>query len=83
VRNSGDRSPDGPVRVDDVAGAATRSGGLEYRATTAQWHADMRAKRPKMPKLAANDALRSYVQDRLAGTIVRRDGVAAPGRDVR
>ena len=26
--------------------AATRSGGLEYRATTAQWHADERAKRP-------------------------------------
>ena len=27
--------------------AATRSGALEYRATTAQWHADGSAKRPK------------------------------------
>ena len=27
--------------------AATRSGKLEYRATTAQWHAERRAKRPK------------------------------------
>lgn len=35
--------------------AATRSGNLEYRATTAQWHADRRAGRPKVAKLAAND----------------------------
>ena len=27
--------------------AATRGGGLEYRATTAQWHAERRARRPK------------------------------------
>ena len=27
--------------------AATRSGGLEYRATNAQWHSDRRASRPK------------------------------------
>ena len=27
--------------------AATRSGGLEYRATTAQWHAERAARRPK------------------------------------
>jgi len=26
--------------------AATRSGGLEYRATTAQWHAERAARRP-------------------------------------
>jgi IS30 family transposase len=32
--------------------AATRGGRLEYRATTAQWHADMRARRPKAAKLA-------------------------------
>ena len=42
--------------------AATRSGRLEYRATTAQWHADRRAERPKVAKLAANQRLRSYVQ---------------------
>jgi len=34
--------------------AATRSGGLDYRATTAQWHADRAARRPKPAKLAIN-----------------------------
>jgi len=38
--------------------AATRSGGLEYRATTAQWHADRSARRPKSSKLARNEAAR-------------------------
>ena len=32
--------------------AATRGGGLEHRATTAQWHSDRRASRPKVAKLA-------------------------------
>src|ERR1035441_9117896 len=54
--------------------AATRGGYTEYRATTAQWHADRRAKRPKVAKLAAHDALRTYVQDRLAGRISASDG---------
>jgi IS30 family transposase len=63
--------------------AATRGGRLEYRATTAQWHADRRARRPKTAKLAADQALREYVQDRLAGTIIRPDGAAVPGPDVR
>ena len=47
---------------------------MSYRATTAQWHAERRASRPKVAKLAANPALREYVQDRLAGMIVRPDG---------
>ena len=34
--------------------AATRSGGLEYRAITAHWHADRAARRPKPAKLALN-----------------------------
>jgi hypothetical protein len=63
--------------------AATRGGGLEYRATTAQWHADHRARRPKVVKLAANDALKRYVQDRLSGTITAPDGAAVPGPAVR
>jgi IS30 family transposase len=63
--------------------AATRSGYMEYRATSAQWHADRRAARPKIAKLAANDALRQYVQDRLAGMIATGDGQAVPGPDVR
>src|SRR5450631_2949622 len=63
--------------------AATRGGGLEYRAMAAQWHADLRARRPKTAKLAANQVLREYVQDRLAGTVTRPGGVAVPGPDVR
>ncbi|WP_264662229.1 IS30 family transposase [Azospirillum canadense] len=59
--------------------AATRSGGLEYRATTAQWHADRSARRPKPAKLVVNPVLRDYVQERLAGTVVAPDGVAIPG----
>ena len=49
--------------------AATRSGGFEYRASTAQWHAERKSKRPKVAKLAANADLRQYVA-RAAG---RRD----------
>ena len=41
--------------------AATRSGTVDYRATNAQWHADRRARRPKVSRLAANDTLREYV----------------------
>jgi transposase, IS30 family len=63
--------------------AATRGGRLEYRATTAQWHADRRARRPKLTKLATNDALRNYVQDRLAGVITAADGTPIPGPEVR
>ena len=59
--------------------AATRSGGLDYRATTAQWHADRSAKRPKPAKLATNEALRRYVQDRLAGRISAPDGTVIEG----
>ena len=62
--------------------AATRSGGLAYRASTAQWHSDRRAQRPKIAKLAANDRLRSYVQDRLAGTMMAEDGTPVPGPNV-
>jgi IS30 family transposase len=62
--------------------AATRSGGLDYRATTAQWHADRAARRPKPVKLAVNAALRTYVQDRLAGVIVTPKGTAIAGPSV-
>ena len=59
--------------------AATRSGGLEYRATTAQWHAERAARRPKPAKLATSAVLRSYVQDRLAGVVVAPGGASVPG----
>src|SRR3712207_2369902 len=62
--------------------AATRSGRLDYRATTAQWRADRRARRPKPAKLAVNEQLRGYVQDRLAGVVRRPDGAAVGGPDV-
>jgi IS30 family transposase len=63
--------------------AATRRGQLDYRATNAQWHADRRARRPKVAKLAVNGRLRDYVQDRLAGAIARPDGQLVPGPTVR
>jgi IS30 family transposase len=63
--------------------AATRSGALEYRATTAQWHADRRAQRPKTAKLVADEQLRGYVQDRLAGEVERPDGTVVAGPQVR
>ena len=62
---------------------STRTYRLEYRASTAQWHAERRASRPKVSKLAKNDALREYVQDRLAGMIARPDGELVPGPEVR
>jgi IS30 family transposase len=63
--------------------AATRGGALEYRATTAQWHADRRARRPKAVKLAVNPELRRYVQDHLSGAVARPSGLAVAGPDVR
>jgi IS30 family transposase len=59
--------------------AATRGGGLEYRATTAQWHAERAARRPKGAKLAVNTALRKYVQNRLAGEVAGPGGAAVRG----
>ena len=59
--------------------AATRSGGLEYRATTAQWHAERAARRPKQAKLARSAALRTYVEERLAGVVVAPSGDPVPG----
>jgi IS30 family transposase len=59
--------------------AATRCGNLEYRATTAQWHAERAARRPKPAKLAVNAQLRKYVQERLAGEVDGAGGAAARG----
>jgi IS30 family transposase len=63
--------------------ASTRSHSVAYRATTAQWHAERRASRPKVAKLAANKALRDYVQDRLAGVITTPAGELVRGPEVR
>jgi IS30 family transposase len=59
--------------------AATRGHRIEYRASIAQWKAELMARRPKPAKLAGNDRLREYVQQRLAGVITRPDGTPAPG----
>lgn len=40
--------------------AATRSGGLEYRATKAQWHTERAARRPKHIYQPCNQADESY-----------------------
>jgi transposase, IS30 family len=62
--------------------AATRGGRLDYRASVAQWHAEQRAKRPKPAKLAVNDRLREYVQDRLVSEVQRPDGARISGPQV-
>ena len=62
--------------------AATRGGNLDYRATTAQWHAERSACRPKVVKLTTNPELRLYVESRLAGAVVAPGGAAIPGPTV-
>lgn len=62
--------------------SATRGGSFEYRATTAQWHADRAARRPKPAKLATNVKLREYVQERLAGRIATPAGKKLAGPNV-
>ncbi|HEY0509726.1 MAG TPA: IS30 family transposase [Blastococcus sp.] len=59
--------------------AATRGGKLEYRASVAQWKAELMARRPKTAKLVENDRLREYVQDRLSGLVCRPDGTPVTG----
>ncbi len=63
--------------------AATRGGKLEYRASVAQWKAELMARRPKTAKLAADDRLRDYVAERLAGQVRRPDGSAVAGPVVK
>ena len=54
--------------------AATRGGKLEYRASVAQWKAELLARRPKTAKLVTNPLLREYVQERLNGSLHLPDG---------
>ncbi|MBC6451746.1 IS30 family transposase [Actinokineospora xionganensis] len=49
--------------------AATRGGKLEYRASVAQWKAELLAQRPKTARLVVNERLRDYVQERLSGEV--------------
>ena len=59
--------------------AATRSGKVEYRASVAQWKAELVARRPKTARLVANPLLHAYVQERLSGQISRPDGTPVAG----
>ena len=71
-----ERSPS-TVSRELTRNAATRGGKLAYRASVAQWKAELIAKRPKPAKLVTNPQLRRYVQDRLEGKV--RD---AEGREI-
>jgi IS30 family transposase len=42
---------------------------LDYKASTAQWHAERRARRPKTAKLITNERLREYVDNKLSGHV--------------
>lgn len=62
--------------------ASTRTCHLDYKASIAQWHAERRARRPKVAKLATSDRLRQYVQGQLSGMVRtpdRRSGRRAAG----
>ncbi len=61
--------------------ASTRTYRLHYKASLAQWHAERRARRPKLPKLVRDERRRDYVQERLSGAVRAPDGkaVGPPG----
>lgn len=63
--------------------AATRTDSSGYRAAVAQWHAERRRKRPKEARLARNEKLRAYVEDRLSGLVTRPNGTEVRGPTVR
>ena len=73
------RRDPGTVSRELRRNAATRGGKPEYRATVAQWKAQVAARRPKPVKLATNPRLREYVQTRLSGQLQRPDGRVASG----
>ena len=60
--------------------AATRGGRLEYRASVAQWKAELVANRPKPAKRVTNPRLHQYIRDRLEGKVKDADGreIAGP-----
>ena len=67
-------------RVSCAATPRPAAAKLEYRASVAQWKAELAARRPKVAKLVANPRLREYVQERLAGQIPARTARVWPGR---
>lgn len=73
-----DRSPS-TISRELRRDAATRGGKLEYRASVAQWKAELFARRPKTAKLATHSRLREYVEERLAGQIRGPSGTVVAG----
>ena len=73
LRGARDRSRAGRKPLDDLSGASPErvdenlSVGL--CASTAQWHAERRARRPKTAKLITNERLRDYVVNKLGGPV--------------
>jgi Helix-turn-helix domain len=59
--------------------AATRGGKPVYRAVVARWNAQHAAKRPKCAKLAGDERLLAYVQERLEESVRRSDGTIVAG----
>jgi IS30 family transposase len=59
--------------------AATRCGRIEYRASVAQWKAELVARRPKTAKLVVDARLREYVQQRLSGEVRLPNGTPVMG----
>ena len=72
--------PKGSPEADGFAWAAAQrgdaGGNLDCRATTAQWHAERAARRPKP---AVNATVRTYVQDRLVGVVAAPGGATVAG----
>lgn len=66
-------------RNAETGGNAATGGNSSYRASVAQWKAELAAKRPKTAKLVTNPKLRSYVEERLSGQISRPDGTIVAG----
>lgn len=56
---------------------------LDYRATTAQWHAERAARRPKVARLVANSTLRSWGKERLSGAVARPGAPPVIGPAIR
>ena len=80
--HAGGRSPARASGIDNPRelrrNAATRSGGLAYRATTA--HASALLAAQSRRSFARNAALRTYVEERLAGVVVAPSGLLFPAR---
>ena len=81
-RNAATRGGELDYRAEPLKGSACAARGRAAEGSTAQWHAERAARRPKPAKLALNAMLRTYVQDRLAGMVVAASGAAVPGPTV-